>query len=143
MTVMVSLSLIRLAKMPLSLVAVTTTAKEIPMAIENIYRVTVSMVGDVPPQHPEYSRAVGGHDILGEIVIRTELDKEFEKDFIKATNKSIDAQTDGYNGAMIADFTSLEDAEEAEGMMIEVSTKYEKLVVDVLRKEHDEFYEDE
>ena len=52
-------------------------------------------------------------------------DPEFERDFIQATDKSYDAQTDGYNGEVFAMFDNKEDAEECEVLLTKVMRKYE------------------
>jgi len=103
------------------------------MAIQELFRVTVG----------EESQRILGIDVLFEIQTRTEMDDDFERDFIKATDKSYNAQTDGYNGVIFADFTSKEDAQEAEKLMQALWNDYEDKVITTLKEEQEEFEQDE
>ncbi len=97
--------------------------------IENIYRV------DVP--------ILGGVDVLFQIQTRNDLDCEFGRDFIAATSKSFNAQTDGYNGSMFADFLDWDDAVEADLAMTKLATLYVTKVKAALAQEEAEFDADE
>jgi len=69
-----------------------------------------------------------GVDVLYKIDIDEELSIEFDNDFIRATDKSFNAQTDGYNGEMFADFTNLEEAQEAEIALVLLAKKVEGMM---------------
>ncbi len=86
--------------------------------IEHIFRVHVDIEN--------------GIDVLYEIQINSDIDQQFGKEFSAATTHSFNAQTDGYNGAMFADFTNITDAQHAEIAMTELATKYTLLIKETL-----------
>lgn len=86
--------------------------------IETIYRVHVDIED--------------GINFLLELQTYEEIDQQFSKDFSTATTNSFNAQTDGYNGSMFADFTNIIDAQHAELAMTELVTTYTQLIKEAL-----------
>lgn len=109
--------------------------------IEGWFRVTVPMVeGDV--QHPVEDFTLDAHDFLFEIHTRKELDDEFERDFIRATDGSFNAETDGYNGNMFADYGTEAEAAACDERLKALAVKWEKMVIDTLRQEAEDLEND-
>lgn len=89
--------------------------------LETIYRVHVPLENGV--------------EILYQIERHSKLKQEFDRDFIRATDKSFNAQTDGYNGELFADFTDLKEAHEAEFALILLASLYAEKVEETLAQE--------